>query len=90
LLKKYFWYGYGGYRSYNKDKTTVSLPRMTPPAGVLAGLFYSLEAYKKLYRKVFFLLPLFFGLKMTAWSTGFFKGQIADLVSHKTVDQEST
>lgn len=76
LWNKYFWYGYGNQNLYRKNRKMFSLPRMSPPAGFIAGFFYSLIAYKLLHRKMVFLLPFHFALKMTAWSLGFIKSQI--------------
>lgn len=76
LWTKYFWYGYGCQRNFQKTRETFSLPRMTPMAGLIAGVFYSFPAYRFLRQKQVFLLPLHFGLKLTAWTLGFMKGQI--------------
>ena len=78
LWKKYFWYGYGCQRTVRQTREAFSIPRMTPIAGLVAGVFYSLQAYKFLYKKTVFLLPFHFGLKLTAWTFGFMKGQIQD------------
>jgi glycosyltransferase involved in cell wall biosynthesis len=77
LWKKYLWYGYGNQKLYRKNRELFSLLRMSPPAGFMAGLFYSLVAYKLLHQKEVFLLPFHFSLKMTAWTLGFIKGQIS-------------
>jgi GT2 family glycosyltransferase len=76
LLRKYFWYGYGNQSLYRKNRKLLSLPRMCPPAGFIAGFFYSLTAYRVFGQRRVFLLPFHFGLKMTAWSLGFIKGQL--------------
>jgi glycosyltransferase involved in cell wall biosynthesis len=75
LLKKYYWYGSGSYRSYSKNRTTLSLSRMTPPAGFLAGFFYSKVAYKMMRQKALFVLPFLFSFKMSAWCLGFIVSQ---------------
>jgi glycosyltransferase involved in cell wall biosynthesis len=82
LWKKYFWYGYGCQRTVRQTREAFSIPRMTPMAGFVAGALYSLQAYKFLYRKTVFLLPFHFGLKLTAWTLGFMKGQIQDSTSN--------
>jgi glycosyltransferase involved in cell wall biosynthesis len=76
LLKKYYWYGYGCQRTYNKTGCAFSVPRMTPLAGLATGLFYSFPAYRYLRQKQMFLLPIHYGLKLTAWTCGFMKGQL--------------
>lgn len=76
LLKKYYWYGYGCQRTYDKTGAAFSVPRMTPLAGLVTGLFYSFPAYRYLRQKQMFLLPIHYGLKLTAWTCGFMKGQL--------------
>ena len=76
LWKKYLWYGVGNRNLYKKNRYSFSLPRMSPPASVAAGLFYSLAAYRILRKKTVFLLPFHFGFKMTAWMVGFMKAQL--------------
>lgn len=76
LLKKYYWYGYGCQRTYQKIGGAFSVPRMTPIAGLVTGLFYSFPAYRYLRQKQMFLLPIHYGLKLTAWTCGFMKGQL--------------
>ena len=78
LWKKYFWYGYGCQKTIRQTREAFSIPRMSPIAGLIAGVFYSFQAYKFLYQKIVFLLPFHFGLKLTAWTFGFMKGQIQD------------
>jgi glycosyltransferase involved in cell wall biosynthesis len=76
LLKKYYWYGYGCQRTYDKTGAAFSVPRMTPLAGIVTGLLYSFPAYRYLYEKKMFLLPIHYGLKLSAWTWGFMKGQL--------------
>ena len=76
LWRKYLWYGYGGQKIYQQNRTLFSFPRMSPLAGLLAGVVYSLAAYRLLRDKKVFLLPVHYGFKMTAWMLGFIKGQI--------------
>ncbi len=74
LWKRYFWYGYGDYDLYRKNRNIFSLHKMVPPAGFFAGLLYSLIAYRLMRRKVVFLLPFHYAFKMAAWCLGFAKG----------------
>jgi GT2 family glycosyltransferase len=76
LWKKYFWYGYGCQKTFLQTREAFSLPRMSPIAGLVTGVFYSFPAYKFLHQKQVFLLPIHFGMKLTAWTFGFMKGQI--------------
>lgn len=84
LLKRYFWYGYGCQRSFDKTRGAFSVSRMSPIAGFVTGFLYSCPAYKILYQKKMFLLPIHYGLKLTAWSCGFIKGQMGKNVNKKT------
>jgi glycosyltransferase involved in cell wall biosynthesis len=76
LWKKYYWYGYGCQKSFGKTRDAFSVPRMSPLAGIVTGLLYSFPAYKFLRQKQMFLLPIHYGLKLTAWTCGFMKGQL--------------
>ncbi len=76
LWRKYYWYGYGCQKNYIKNHGVFSLSRMSPLAGFVSGVFYSFPAYKFLYQKQVFLLPLHFGFKHIAWTFGFIKGQL--------------
>jgi glycosyltransferase involved in cell wall biosynthesis len=76
LWKKYYWYGYGCQKSFDKTRDAFSVPRMSPLAGIVTGLLYSFPAYKFLRQKQMFLLPIHYGLKLTAWTCGFIKGQL--------------
>ena len=71
-----FWYGYNGHYILGKDKGLISLYKMTPLAGFVAGAWYSTIAYKLLRRKWVFLLPIQYAFKRVAWCLGFAKGQI--------------
>jgi glycosyltransferase involved in cell wall biosynthesis len=76
LWKKYYWYGYGCQKSFVKTRDAFSVPRMSPLAGFVTGLLYSFPAYRFLRQKQMFLLPIHYGLKLTAWTCGFMKGQL--------------
>jgi len=76
LWDKYVWYGHGDYSLYLKNRSIFSLHKMTPFAGLIAGLLYSFVAYRLTGRKVVFLLPLQFTFKMTAWCFGFLEGYL--------------
>ena len=76
LWRKYYWYGYSTHKSFQQIRHVFSLPFMTPPAGVVTGVFYSMSAYRAVHKKEVFLLPLHFGFKLTAWVLGFMKGQL--------------
>jgi glycosyltransferase involved in cell wall biosynthesis len=76
LWREYFWHGLGGSRLYRKNRDILSLYKLTPLAGFLAGVVYSIIAYKHVHRKTVFLLPIQFAFKRIAWCMGFIKGQI--------------
>jgi len=85
--KKYVWYGYGGHKIYLKNRRAIKYFRMNPLAGILAGIFYSVDAYrltKERSRFLILLLPTSFALKYTAWCLGFTKSHIETLTKRKS------
>lgn len=76
LFKKYFLRGRDLQKIYRKGNKLFSLPFMVPPVAYLVGVYYAVSAYKLTRKKVCFLIPIHFGLKMTVWFAGFFWGQI--------------
>jgi glycosyltransferase involved in cell wall biosynthesis len=76
LWSKYFWYGYGCQKCFQKTLGAYSFLRMSPLAGLITGVFYSFPAYRFLGQKQLFLLPLHYGFKHAAWTAGFMKGQL--------------
>ncbi len=76
LWKEYFWHGYGGDYVIRKNSEIITLYKMTPPAGFVAGVWYSMIAYRMMRRKTVFLLPIHYTFKRIAWFFGFVKGQI--------------
>jgi glycosyltransferase involved in cell wall biosynthesis len=76
LWRQYLWYGYGGHFIFHKDVGMLTLWKMTPPAGFVAGLLRSSGAYDLTHRKIVFLLPLHYTFKRIAWILGFFKAHL--------------
>lgn len=76
LWKENSWHGYGGHKALCKNPHIFAHYKMTPLAGLIAGVWYSIIAYKLTHRKIVFLLPLQYTFKKIAWSFGFLKGQI--------------
>ncbi len=72
------WHGYGGYDTSRRDSKAFSFYKMTPIIGFLAGVWYSIVAYKEIKQKRVFLLPLQYSFKRLAWCFGFIKGQLRD------------
>jgi glycosyltransferase involved in cell wall biosynthesis len=79
LWKKYYWYGYGCRKLYVESRKAFSLPRMSPPAGFITGILFSIDAYKIKRQKSVFLLPLHYCFKAVAWTLGFLDSQIKGL-----------
>jgi len=77
LWRKYFWYGYGDYYLYRKNRDIFSLSRMSPIAGFVAGVLYIKDAYKLTHSKSIFLLPLHYAFKLAGWCCGFAKAQLS-------------
>ncbi len=78
LWKEYFWHGYGGHFLFKKNSRLIPLYKLVPPAGFLAGVWYSMFAYRATGRNLVFLLPIQYSFKRTAWFFGFIKSQIDD------------
>ena len=83
LWHKYFWYGYGNYHLYRKNRSIFRLSRMNPLAGFLIGALFINSAYKLTFNKKVFLLPLQYAFKQIAWCLGFIKSQVQKLKSEK-------
>jgi glycosyltransferase involved in cell wall biosynthesis len=79
LWREYYWHGLGGSTFYRNNQRVFSLWTTNPVAGFLAGVIYSVIAYKFVRRKVVFLLPIQYVFKRIAWCSGFVKGQIMGL-----------
>lgn len=81
LWRKYAWYGSGNYKVFRKNRYIFNPVKMTPVAGLIAGILLSAGAYKLTRRKiVFFVLPIHFAFKMTAWCVGFIRCQMNEIV----------
>lgn len=78
LWRKYYWYGYGNYFLYRKNKSIFKLCMMIPFVGLLAGLLYSFLSYKLVGKAIVFLLPLHYFFKKTAWFFGFLHAYFTD------------
>lgn len=76
LWDQYYWYGLGAHFLHHKDKGMITLYKMLPLSGFLAGLLYSFRAYKLTQAKTVFLLPIHYLFKRTAWCLGFVKGHM--------------
>ena len=76
LWRKNFWYGYGLYKLYKKNRNVFSFFRLNPVAGLITGILYTTDAYRLLYKKAVFILPLHYTFKLTAWCFGFIKAQL--------------
>jgi len=75
--KKNVWYGYGLHFFLHKHKELRELIyKSTPLAGILEGLVISKQSFKITYKKISFILPLFFFIKRLAWVFGFLNSHI--------------
>ncbi|MCW4003210.1 MAG: glycosyltransferase [Candidatus Bathyarchaeota archaeon] len=71
LWSQYVWYGRGGHFIFHKDPASLSLWKMSPLAGFVAGILRSPGAYLLTHNKAFFLLPMHYTFKRLAWFCGF-------------------
>ena len=72
LWKQYVWYGKGGHFIFHKDQGMISLIKMSPMSGFLAGVLRVPAAYLLVHKKKVFLLPVHYTFKRVAWCLGFF------------------
>ena len=87
LWRRYSKRGYDLHRLSHEKKAMINFYKMLPPAAFLAGLFHSVKIYRLTSRKITFLLPLQYMLKMTAWCLGFIR---SNLDSYKNSVSESS
>ncbi|MEM2146342.1 MAG: glycosyltransferase [Candidatus Jordarchaeaceae archaeon] len=74
LWRKYYWYGYGLYESFGKNRYAEKLCFMSLPSAFISGLLFSFDAYRfTRIKKIFLMLPIHFTYKMSAWWIGFIK-----------------
>ena len=71
LWDQYVWYGRGGHFIFHKNSNSLSLWKMTPVAGFLAGLLRFPQAYLLAKKKAVVLLPFHYTYKRIAWFFGF-------------------
>jgi len=76
LWAQYVWYGRGGHFVFHKDSGGLTLWKMTPMAGFVAGVLRSPKAYLLIHKKVIFLLPFHYTYKRTAWLFGFISAHL--------------
>jgi glycosyltransferase involved in cell wall biosynthesis len=75
LWEKYYWYGSGGRKVFNKINPHIMLYGMFPPTILLTVVSRSCDAYRLTCKKVVFLLPLQWVFKRIAWLIGFMRGR---------------
>lgn len=75
--RKHFWYGFGNYQLYRKNRVIFSLYKMVPIAGFAMGVLCLVDAYRLTHRKSVLLLPFHYALKQMAWCFGFATGQMS-------------
>ncbi len=77
LWNQYVWYGRGGHFIFHKNPASLSLWKMSPLGGFLAGILRSPGAYLLTHNKSFFLLPIHYTYKRLAWFFGFCDAHIS-------------
>lgn len=76
LWKEGYWHGYKLHLIYKMHPNFISLYKLSPFGGLVAGLLYSKIAYKIHNKKRVFLLPVQYSFKRLAFFVGFAIGQI--------------
>lgn len=71
LWNRYWLRGYNSYYFTKKHRGIIKHYKMFPPAAAIFGLFSSFNLFRLTGRRIVFLLPIQFILKMTAWYVGF-------------------
>jgi glycosyltransferase involved in cell wall biosynthesis len=71
LWSQYVWYGRGAHFIFHKDPSSLTLWKMSPLGGFMAGILRSPGAYLLTHNKSFFLLPVHYTYKRLAWLFGF-------------------
>jgi glycosyltransferase involved in cell wall biosynthesis len=84
LWDQFYWYGCGAHFLSHKHKNLIPLWEMIPPVAFISGLRLSLIAYKKVYKKVAFLLPLQYFYKQVAWCLGFARSHLNGYGHHNS------
>jgi glycosyltransferase involved in cell wall biosynthesis len=79
LWKEAYWHGYNVHYISKKNPSLVSLPKLSPFGGLIAGIFYSGIIYKLQFKMRVFLLPAQYTFKRIAWFLGFTIAQIRDI-----------
>ncbi|MEJ5328348.1 MAG: glycosyltransferase [Candidatus Bathyarchaeia archaeon] len=76
LWKEGYWHGYKIHLIYRMAPGVISLIKLSPFGGFIAGLLYSKIAYMLHHKKRVFLLPIQYSFKRFAFFIGFASGQI--------------
>jgi glycosyltransferase involved in cell wall biosynthesis len=77
VWNKFFWYGYGNHKVYMKNRKAIEHAKMTPLAGIVAGILYAAEGCRLTKEKLLsLLLPASFAFNFTAWCLGFTKSHL--------------
>lgn len=74
VWRKWFWYGFGDFALYCKNRKIFSPLGMNPLAGLIRGFLFIPDVYRLIHRKIVMLLPFHLSFEMTAWCLGFIKG----------------
>jgi len=76
LWRRYWKRGYDMHDVLEKHKGVIKVYAMLPPLAFLAGLFNSFSVYRLTRKKIVFLLPFFYALKMVYWWFGFIRRRL--------------
>ena len=85
LWAQYAWYGRGGHFVFHKDRNVITLWKMIPIAGFIAGVLRCPAAYLLTHKLSVFLLPIHYAFKRIAWFFGFFQAHLDDY-GHSTMN----
>ncbi|MGD6850510.1 MAG: glycosyltransferase [Candidatus Bathyarchaeia archaeon] len=72
LWRQYIWYGRGAHYIHHKDPDSISIWKLAPLGGFIAGVLRTPNAYLLTHRASTFLLPIHYTYKRFAWLFGFY------------------
>jgi len=90
LWRRYWKRGYDMHDVLEKHKGVIKVYAMLPPLAFLAGLFNSFSVYRLTRKKIVFLLPFFYTLKMIYWWFGFIRRHLESHPNLHNLDAQLT
>jgi glycosyltransferase involved in cell wall biosynthesis len=90
LWRRYWKRGYDMHDVLEKHKGVIKVYAMLPPLAFLAGLLNSFFVYRLTRKKIVFLLPFFYPLKMVYWWFGYIRRHLESQPNLHNADEQLT